>query len=83
MYNIILKKKARKFIDKLPTSDKKRIINALKLLPHSGDIKQVKGYDNFMRLRVGDYRIIYTIEENILTIYVLDAGNRGDIYKRY
>ena len=83
MYSIIIKKKARKFLDKLPQSEQRRITNALQLLPHSGDIKQVKGYDNFMRLRVGDYRIIYTVDNNILTIYVLDAGKRGDIYKRY
>lgn len=83
MYKIIVKKKARKFLDKLPQSELRRITNALKLLPHSGDIKKVKGYDNYMRLRVGDYRIIYSVDDNILTIYVLDAGNRGDIYKRY
>lgn len=32
-------------------------------------------------LRVGDYRILYTVEEEIITVRVTDAGNRGDIYK--
>ena len=31
--------------------------------------------------RVGDYRILYTVEEEIITVRVTDAGNRGDIYK--
>ena len=83
MYNIILKKKAKKFIDRLPLNDKQRIVDALRLLPFTGDIKHLHGYDNYMRLRVGDYRIIYTVNNDILTVYILDAGNRGDIYNRY
>lgn len=83
MYKIILKKKAKKFIDRLPLNDKRRIVDALQLLPFTGDTKPLHGYDKYMRLRVGDYRIIYTVDNDILTIYVLDAGNRGEIYKRY
>ena len=38
---------------------------------------------DLFRLRVGEYRIIYTIDAGVLTIYILDAGNRGEIYRRY
>ncbi len=34
-------------------------------------------------MRVDDYRIIFTIDNGKLIIGVVDAGNRGDIYKRY
>ncbi len=54
-------------------------------LPEGNDIKELKGKRGrgLYRLRVGDYRIIYTIDNGKLIIHVIDAGNRGDIYKRY
>ena len=83
MYNIIIKKKAKKFIDKLPQNDKKRIFNAIESLPDGEDIKKLKGHDELLRLRVGSYRIIYTVDHGKLTVYVIDAGNRGEIYNQY
>lgn len=83
MYQIIIKKKAKKFIDKLPMNDKKRIASAIELLPNGEDVKKLKGHDDLLRLRVGEYRIIYSVDNGKLIVYVVDAGNRGDIYKRY
>ena len=83
MYKIIIKKKAKKFIDKLPMPTKKRIIEAINLLPYGSDIKQMKGHDDLFRLRVGDYRIIYTVDIGELIVYVIGAGNRGQIYNKY
>ena len=80
-YNIIIEKPALKFIDKQSANDKKRILKAIYQLPQTGDIKPLKGYKNYYRLRVGDYRIIYTIENSILTVVVTHAGNRGEVYK--
>jgi|UniRef100_UPI003FEDB0E0 cytotoxic translational repressor of toxin-antitoxin stability system len=68
MYQIVLKKRAKKFLEKLPNGE---------------DIKALKGYDNLLRLRVGEYRIIYTVNNGECVILVIDAGNRGEIYKRY
>lgn len=83
MYQIIIKKKAKKFIDKLPLNEKKRLVSAMENLPNGEDIKRLKGYSDLLRLRVGEYRIIYTVDNGKLTVYVIDAGNRGEIYKRY
>ncbi|MDE6601083.1 MAG: type II toxin-antitoxin system RelE/ParE family toxin [Lachnospiraceae bacterium] len=83
MYQIILKKKAKKFIDKLPVNERRRVVAAIERLPNGEDIKKLKGYDDLLRLRVGDYRIIYTVDNGKLIIYVIDIDNRGDIYKRY
>lgn len=83
MYKIIIKKKAKKFIDKLPKNEKSRIVSAIEKLPNGEDIKKLKGYNDLLRLRIGDYRIIYTIDNGNLIIYVIDVGNRGDIYKSY
>lgn len=83
MYNIIIKKPAKKFIDKLPMNEQRRIVKAIEKLPNGDDIKKLKGYNDIYRLRVGDYRILYTVNNNELLIMVLDVGNRGQIYKRY
>lgn len=83
MYKIIIKKKAKKFIDKLPKNERLRIIKAIELLPNGNDIKKIKGHNDLLRLRVGDYRIIYTIDNGELIIYIIDAGNRGEIYNEY
>lgn len=83
MYQIIILKRAKKFIDRLPVNDRRRIVIAIEQLPDGADIKPMKGNPGLYRLRVGDYRIIYTIDNGQLIIYIIDAGNRGQIYNRY
>ena len=80
-YHIVVEKWAAKFIRKQQPAQQKRIMQALAQLPFPGDIKPMAGSEGFYRLRVGDYRILYTVEEEIITVRVTDAGNRGDIYK--
>lgn len=81
MYQILIKKRAKKFIDKLPATEKKRVVEAIERLPEGEDIKKLRGYEGILRLRVGTYRIIYEINNDKLIITVIDAGNRGQIYK--
>ena len=80
-YKIELDKKAVKFISKQPKPQRERIFKAIYKLPSTGDIKALQGYENYYRLRVGDYRIIYTVDNNVLLVRVIEVGNRGDIYK--
>ncbi len=80
-YKIELLKKARKFIKTQPPKQQERILNAIYKLP-DGDVKALSGKQNAYRLRVGDYRIIYEIDNTILLITVVDVGNRGQIYKK-
>lgn len=83
MYQIIIQKKAKKFIDKLPQNERRRIVSAIEKLPNGENIKKLKGYDNLLRLRVGSYRIIYSVDNGKLIVYIIDVGNRGEIYNRY
>lgn len=83
MYRIVLKKKAKKFIDSLPQNERRRVVAAIEQLPNGEDIKKLKGHTDLLRLRVGEYRIIYTVDHGELIVYVIDAGNRGQIYNRY
>lgn len=83
MYKIIIKKKAKKFIDKLPQNEKRRVVSAIEQLPNGEDIKKLKGHSDLLRLRVSEYRIIYTVDNGELIVVVIDAGNRGQIYNNY
>lgn len=83
MYLHIIKKPAKKFIDRLPQSEQARIVAAIEKLPGEGDVKPLRGHDDLYRLRVGTYRLIYSVDNGKLIVYVADADNRGDIYKRY
>lgn len=85
MYRIIIKKKAKKFIDKLPKNERLRVATAIEQLPNGEDVKKLKGDKNkgLLRLRVGNYRIIYSVDNGKLIVYVIDAGNRGEIYNSY
>jgi len=80
-------KDALKFLSKLDKKSVARIRDAVEGLtykPPLGDIKTMQGYtDGRKRLRVGSWRIIYKYEneETVEIIFVIDIGNRGDIYK--
>ena len=45
------------------------------------DVRKLAGYENYYRLRVGNYRVIFDNQNNIYMIE--DIGNRGDIYKQW
>lgn len=80
-------KDAIKFLSKLDKKSVIRIreaISGLTLDPPVGDIKPMNGYnDGRKRLRVGSFRVIYKNQfDNVVEIiFVIDIGNRGDIYK--
>ena len=82
LYNIELLKNVEKFIKKQSKDIQRRIIIAIYKLPE-GDVKKLKGYENYYRLRVGDSRIIFEKEDDKLKIIVIDIGNRGQIYNKY
>ncbi|MCM1246425.1 MAG: type II toxin-antitoxin system RelE/ParE family toxin [Roseburia sp.] len=58
-------------------------MTALEQLPDGRDVKLMQSHENLWRLRVGEYRILYTVDNSKLIVCVIDAGNRGEIYKRY
>lgn len=84
-YEIQIDRKALKFINKQSQDQKRRILSAIWKLPDYGDRKALQGKNNdgLFRLRVGDYRIIYSVDNGRLTVFVVDAGSRGQIYNRY
>lgn len=70
-------KQAIKFLNKQDRPTKIRIVTAINRLPN-GDIKKLQGEIGY-RLRVGDFRIIFDKDGNI--IYIEKIDNRGQVYK--
>lgn len=71
-------KTAIKDLKKIAIPTRERILNAINKLP-SGDVKRLRGYLTYYRLRVGNYRIIYSVEND--TIIVFAVLPRGEAYK--
>lgn len=82
-YSILIEKKPLKFIKQQPRNQQERLLKAIYRLPGEGDIAAVSGKEGYFRLRVGDYRVIFTVNNGKCVVCVIDAGNRGQIYKRY
>lgn len=80
-YKIIIEKAAQKFLDKQEKEKRLRLYKAIYKLPNGTDIKKLKG-SNLYRLRVGDCRVLYTVDEAIRLIDIENINNRGDVYKR-
>lgn len=84
-YTVFIDKSVEKFIKRQPRPQALRIRNAiidLSIDPRPDGCKKLEGYDNEYRLRVGNVRILYTIDDDVVSVYVLKAGYRGDVYKR-
>ena len=86
MYAIRFSNIAAKELEKIYKVDKKlysRLVVAIETLksdPYQG--KSLKGkLSGDYSLRIGEYRIIYTIEKNVLTVYIIDLGHRREIYR--
>jgi mRNA interferase RelE/StbE len=86
MYHLKYRRQARNYLAKLPFKIKSRIVDQLHELQKnpddaSLDVDKLKGETGY-RLRVGQYRIIYTRYDDKLIIEVIRIRTRGDIYKR-
>ena len=82
-YRIIIPKLVQKQLDDLPQKQRKRLISAIRLLadePRPSGVKKLKGYEKTYRIRVGDYRVIYNIEDQEKLILILSSIHRKDAY---
>ena len=83
-YTVIIKKTAQKQILNLPKTyyeKAKKAILALESNPRPNGCIKLSGPDNIYRVRFGTYRIIYSIEDAQLVVYIVDVEHRKDAYK--
>lgn len=82
-YRIVIKRSAAKEIEKVTLKDRRRIIGKIKELAHEPrpvGSKKLSGQEKY-RVRQGDYRILYQIEDGRLIITVVKVAHRRDVYK--
>ena len=81
MTQIALKPKAKKFIESLPPKHKRQVkdhILSLQDNPYPQDSKKLQGYENYNRVDIGEYRIIYRYETKQDKVTVILVGKRND-----
>lgn len=82
-YKIEIKKSAAKEIENLPSVILKRVVSHIQELvndPRPLGCKKLSGDEKY-RIRVGDYRILYEIEDEIVRIYVVKVAHRKEVYR--
>jgi mRNA interferase RelE/StbE len=83
-YQIEFKSSASKEIEILPRPMVVRVVEAIRELadtPYPQGVKKLSGFDRTYRVRVGDYRILYTVYENRLVIEIIRVAHRKDVYR--
>jgi len=83
-YNIRWKSSARKEIKKLPKDIILKIVDTVEKLaenPFSTDSRKIVGAQRTYRIRVGNYRIVYSVESDNLVILIIRIRHRKDVYK--
>ena len=84
MYKLVFNRSAEKDLDKIPTAYYQIISEHLFSLekdPFQNGVKKLQGHENLYRLRVGIYRIIYSIEKKKLIVTVIKISHRSEAYK--
>lgn len=81
-YAITFEKAAKKFIKKQSPKMQTVLLTVISKLPNGTDIKKLQGHDLY-RMRVGNVRIIYSIDNDVKIINIENIDNRGQIYKKY
>lgn len=82
-YRIELRPAAVRALRKLDPQVRHRIHGAIALLaqdPRPPGARALQGRDG-LRVRVGDYRIVYTVDDRVLTVVVVRLGHRRDVYR--
>ena len=85
MHSIVIKRSALKALSKLPEKESTKISDAIDKLADDArpdGCKKLEGRGDSYRIRVGNYRVIYEINDDELMILVVEIGNRKEIYKK-
>jgi mRNA interferase RelE/StbE len=82
-YKVYFRESVEKDFSSIPKKDLAKILNRIKALannPRPSGCEKLTGQERY-RVRQGRYRIVYSVQDEILTIWIVKIGNRKDIYR--
>jgi mRNA interferase RelE/StbE len=83
-YKLLIKPSAAKELEALPRRDRSRIVAQIEVLAdnrHPPGSERLSGEEKY-RLRQGDYRVLYSIQDASTTVTIVKIGHRRDVYRR-
>ncbi|HLG19994.1 MAG TPA: type II toxin-antitoxin system RelE/ParE family toxin [Bdellovibrionota bacterium] len=83
-YRIEFSRSAERQLKAVPRADQERIVRSILSLesnPFPSGVRKLSGYDDVFRIRVGTYRILYSVQGTHLLVIVLKIGHRKDVYR--
>ena len=82
-YKILIKPSAAKELESVPTKDRRRLATKIKRLgsnPRPPGCEKLSGLERY-RIRQGNYRVLYEIQDNVLLVLVVKVGHRKVVYR--
>lgn len=82
-YRLLIKPSAAKELEALPTKDRKRVavkIQRLSSEPRPPGTEKLSGQEKY-RLRQGDYRVLYAVDDDEAAVVIVKIGHRRDVYR--
>ena len=85
MYKISYSTKSLKFLKRSDPKLRKLLMERINLLAQDPfnnilDVKKLKGREGY-RLRISNYRVLYTVEQQIVTVHIVDIAHRREVYQ--
>jgi mRNA interferase RelE/StbE len=83
-YALFLRKSAEKELLALPKAQAIKVRDAIVALtenPRPSGCKKLQGSDSDFRIRIGDYRVVYSVSDKVLTVWVIKIAHRKDVYR--
>lgn len=82
-YRVFIKPSAAKELESVPAKDRRRVATKIKSLgtnPRPPGCEKLSGLERY-RIRQGNYRVLYEIQDDVLVVLVVKVGHRKDIYR--
>jgi mRNA interferase RelE/StbE len=83
-YKVLIRRSAADELGRIPKKDLRRIVERIgkfAVEPRPEGCEKLSGQDRF-RVRQGDYRIVYAIDDDVRTVEIVKIGHRSEIYRR-
>jgi len=83
-YKLLIKPSAAKEIEALPMKDRRRIVAKMEALsgnPRPPGSEKLSGEEKY-RVRQGDYRVLYSIQDSSTTVTIVKIGHRREVYRQ-